>query len=40
MLRVQQDLIDRAGLDDPARVHDRQSLDGLGHHCEVVGDQQ
>ena len=30
---------DRPRLDDPARVHDRDPVAGLGQHAEVVGDQ-
>ena len=33
------DLTDAPRLDDPARVHDRDPVAGLGEHAEVVGDQ-
>ena len=39
VLRRVEDVRDRARLDDPARVHDRDPVAGLGQHPEVVGDQ-
>jgi hypothetical protein len=29
-----------AGLDDPARLHHHHAVGDLGHHAEVVGDEQ
>ncbi len=40
MLRAAEDVGDGPSLDDPARVHDRDLVDHLGDHAEVVGDQQ
>ena len=39
MLGVGEHLLDRAGLDDPPRIHHRDPVAGLGEHAEVVGDQ-
>ena len=39
VLRGVEDGAHRAGLDDPARVHDRDPVAGLGEHAEVVRDQ-
>ena len=39
VLGVVEDRADRPDLDDPARVHDRDPVAGLGEHAEVVGDQ-
>ena len=39
MLRLQQDLVDGAVLDDPAGVHDHDVVDHLGDDAEVVGDE-
>ena len=35
-----QDLVARAGLDDAARLHHHHAVGDLGHHAEVVGDEQ
>ena len=39
MARVVEHVVDRAALDDPAGVHDRDRIGHAGDHAEVVGDQ-
>ena len=38
MSRIGKDLVDRAGLDDVAGVHDVDAIGDAGHHPQVVGD--
>ncbi len=40
MLRIGEDVVGRAVLDDPSGVHDGQALAGGGEHRQVVGDEQ
>ncbi len=39
MARVGEDRVDRAGLDDPARIHDRDAIAGLRDDAEIVRDE-
>ena len=39
MLGVVEDLLERAGLDDLARVHDEDAVGDVGDDAEVVSDQ-
>src|SRR5918995_206949 len=39
VLRVVEDLVERALLDDPAGIHDGDPVSDVGHHAEVVGHQ-
>ena len=39
MLRVVEDVVERALLDDPSRVHDDHAVGDVGHDAQVVGDQ-
>ena len=40
MLRPLEDVVDRTGLDDLAVLHDDDAVGDLGHHAEVMRDEQ